>query len=577
MRRFGDYMLIRVAFVILISSLGAPLFFAQNVGSARTSSVVTSPSTGGTIQLTNTFDGTYTLVERSNWSQYVNGRYVGLTSREARGYLNPAGSGSWRGQTGTQYTGDFFVFQQTKRDNRTAAQGIDDILPSSFVMLGDGSIQFTELCFYPQLRNFPVFPQEKVKKGSRWQGMAERVVDPRNDKQFTVLEVPVEYEFVGEELYKGQPVYRIKAKFATRFNKYNPPRIIDSQLSQATGTHDVDILVDKETCAVMMILDRLDETFTYRNGETIRYKGTTSLFTEIPVQVDKKELYERAVYIARGEEPPAGSSLAKKDDGTGGGSGRRPKETDSSDGFGGSGFESGSGSAGSGKAGSSGSTGGSAGGKGSGSTDSSGRDSGSAGSKDESFGSGAGSGNADPSKSGSGSAGGSGGMGATGRDFGGTGSNKDKTGSGSTDGFGSSGKRPGSDSLPATDQQDGMFQVEDTDKGVRLSVRDLKFVADSAQLLPQERSRLDAVAEVLKSVPGGTFLIEGHTAAVGRPAGEQQLSEERAQSVIAELVKRGLKAEQFMFKGYGGTQPVGDNNTDAGRAANRRVEITILQ
>lgn len=553
MRRFGDFVLVRVAFVILISSLGAPLFFAQNTGSTRAASVVTSPSTGGTIQLTNTFDGTYTLVERSNWSQYVNGRYVGLTSREARGYLNPVGSGSWRGQQGTQYTGDFFVFQQTKRDNRTAAQGIDDILPSSFVMLGDGSIQFTELCFYPQLRNFPVFPQDKVKKGSRWQGMAERVVDPRNNKQFTVLEVPVEYEFVGEELYKGLPVYRIKAKFATRFNKYNPPRIIDSQLSQATGTHDVDILVDKETCAVMMILDRLDETFTYRNGETIRYKGTTSLFTEIPVPVDKKDLYERAVYIARGEEPPAGSSLAKKDDGTGGGSGTRPKETDSSDGFGGSGFESGSDSVGSGKTGSSGFTGGSAGGKGTGSTDSSGQDSGSTGSKDESFGSGAGSGKTGSSKSGSGSDGGSGGM-------------------GSTD------KKPGSDKLPATDQQqDGMFQVEDTDKGVRLSVRDLKFVADSAQLLPQERGRLDAVAEVLKSVPGGTFLIEGHTAAVGRPTGEQQLSEERAQAVIAEMVRRGLKEEQFMFKGYGGTRPVGDNNTDAGRAANRRVEITILQ
>ena len=81
----------------------------------------------------------------------------------------------------------------------------------------------------------------------------------------------------------------------------------------------------------------------------------------------------------------------------------------------------------------------------------------------------------------------------------------------------------------------------------------------------------------MKSVPGGTFLIEGHTAAVGRPAGEQQLSEERAQSVISEMVKRGLKAEQFMFKGYGGTQPIADNSTNEGRAANRRVEITILQ
>ena len=449
MRRSKGFVFKRIAFVLLVSSLGASIIFAQN---SSGNSVVTTSSTGGSIQLAHSFSGTYTLVERSNWSQYVNGRYIGLTSREVHGFMNPVGTGSWRGQSGTEYTGDFYIFQQTKRNASTAAAGIDDIVPSTFVMLQDGSIQFTEMCFYPQLRTFPVFPQDKVKKGSRWQGTAERVVDPRNDNQYTVLEVPVEYEFIGEELYEGAPVYRIKAKFATRFNRYNPPRIIDSELTQATGTHDVDILVDKETCAVLMILDRLDETFTYRNGETIRYKGTTSLFTKIPVQVDKRELYERAVYIARGEEVPANSSLTKKDD--------------------------------------------------------------------------------------------------TGK-----GSSSSKTGSTGT----------------------GLFQVEDTDKGVRLSVRDLKFVADSSQLLPQEKERLDAVAEVLKSVPGGTFLIEGHTAAVGLAAGEQQLSEERAQSVIKEMVKRGLKEEQFMFKGYGGTRPVGDNNTDAGRAANRRVEITILQ
>ena len=311
MRRVKGFVFKRVAFVLLVSSLGASIIFAQN---SSGNSIVTTPSTGGSVQLAHSFSGNYTLVERSNWSQYVNGRYIGLTSREVHGFMNPVGTGSWRGQWGTEYTGDFYVFQQTKRNNITAAAGIDDISPSTFVMLQDGSIQFTEMCFYPQLRNFPVFPQDKVKKGSRWQGTAERVIDPRNNNQYTVLEVPVEYEFVGEELYEGSPVYRIKAKFATRFNRYNPPRIIDSELTQATGTHDVDILVDKETCAVMMILDRLDETFTYRNGETIRYKGTTSLFTKIPVQVDKRELYERAVYIARGEEPPASSSLGKNDE-----------------------------------------------------------------------------------------------------------------------------------------------------------------------------------------------------------------------------------------------------------------------
>ncbi len=540
MRRVKGFIFKRVSFVLLVSSLGVSLIFAQNssADSLGRNSVVTTPSTGGSVQLAHSFSGTYTLVERSNWSQYVNGRYIGLTSREARGFMNPVGTGSWRGQSGTEYTGDFYVFQQTKRDSRIAAAGIDDIAPSTFVMLQDGSIQFTEMCFYPQLRNFPVFPQDKVKKGSRWQGTAERVVDPRNNKQYTVLEVPVEYEFVGEELYEGAPVYRIKAKFATRFNRYNPPRIIDSELTQATGTHDVDILVDKETCAVMMILDRLDETFTYRNGETIRYKGTTSLFTKIPVQVDKRDLYERAVYIARGEEPPASSSLAKKDDsGKGAGSSK----------IGSSGIGSG---------------GMSSAGTGSGGADASGNASSKSGL------SGAGT-------SGAGSSGGkaSSGQSSTGKAA--TGQSPSTDSSKKTDKIE---KKPALD-LSSSTEDDGknMFQVEDTDKGVRLSVRDLKFVADSSQLLPQEKARLDAVAEVLKSVPGGTFLIEGHTAAVGRAAGEQQLSEERAQSVIKEMVKRGLKEEQFMFKGYGGTRPVGDNATDAGRAANRRVEITILQ
>ena len=488
MRRSKGFVFKRIAFVLLVSSLGASIIFSQN---SSGNSVVTTPSTGGSIQLAHSFSGTYTLVERSNWSQYINGRYIGLTSREVHGFMNPVGTGSWRGQSGTEYTGDFYIFQQTKRNASTAAAGIDDIVPSTFVMLQDGSIQFTEMCFYPQLRNFPVFPQDKVKKGSRWQGTAERVIDPRNNNQYTVLEVPVEYEFIGEELYEGAPVYRIKAKFATRFNRYNPPRIIDSELTQATGTHDVDILVDKETCAVLMILDRLDETFTYRNGETIRYKGTTSLFTKIPVQVDKRELYERAVYIARGEEAPASSSLAKIDNA----------------------------------------------GKSSGSEKTS---------------------SSEIASNETGSSGG-----------------KTSASSVTSKEAGVVEKNPTTGSV--IDDGTGLFQVEDTDKGVRLSVRDLKFVADSSQLLPQEKERLDAVAEVLKSVPGGTFLIEGHTAAVGLAAGEQQLSEERAQSVIKEMVKRGLKEEQFMFKGYGGTRPVGDNNTDAGRAANRRVEITILQ
>jgi outer membrane protein OmpA-like peptidoglycan-associated protein len=56
-----------------------------------------------------------------------------------------------------------------------------------------------------------------------------------------------------------------------------------------------------------------------------------------------------------------------------------------------------------------------------------------------------------------------------------------------------------------------------------------------------------------------------------------QLSVERAQSIIAELSARGIPADRFIYKGSGGTKPLGDNSSEEGRRLNRRVEITILE
>ncbi|MFW5828370.1 MAG: OmpA family protein, partial [Alkalispirochaeta sp.] len=139
-------------------------------------------------------------------------------------------------------------------------------------------------------------------------------------------------------------------------------------------------------------------------------------------------------------------------------------------------------------------------------------------------------------------------------------------------------------SRPTEDLLDRMSQLNaedvavdrDEHRRVRLSIRNLRFVADQAELLPGEVDRLDAIAEVLASVPEGVFLITGHTADVGSEESQRVLSEERARRIADGLIARGIAPGALRYEGRGGTEPVGDNTTDAGRAANRRVEIRVL-
>jgi outer membrane protein OmpA-like peptidoglycan-associated protein len=72
-------------------------------------------------------------------------------------------------------------------------------------------------------------------------------------------------------------------------------------------------------------------------------------------------------------------------------------------------------------------------------------------------------------------------------------------------------------------------------------------------------------------------MVEGHTAAIGRPEGEQELSLRRAKRITDELTRRGIPAERFIYKGWGGAKPLAPNTDEPGRARNRRVEITILE
>ena len=132
--------------------------------------------------------------------------------------------------------------------------------------------------------------------------------------------------------------------------------------------------------------------------------------------------------------------------------------------------------------------------------------------------------------------------------------------------------------LPAINRliADSDIEYKKTDLGYMLIIRDLQFVANSAELLPDEKNRLNQIADLLKKVPKNQILIEGHTARVGDQSDEMQLSLDRAHTIVSEMGKRGVNTGNLITKGSGGTKPVADNDTPEGRARNRRVEITIL-
>lgn len=117
---------------------------------------------------------------------------------------------------------------------------------------------------------------------------------------------------------------------------------------------------------------------------------------------------------------------------------------------------------------------------------------------------------------------------------------------------------------------------EETSAGFKMTMKNLQFKSNSAELLYGEEERLNQIAEILKQAGDYTFLIEGHTASTGQPNSEMQLSIERANTIARELIKRGISADRFICQGRGSSRPVADNSTPEGKAANRRVEITIF-
>ena len=106
------------------------------------------------------------------------------------------------------------------------------------------------------------------------------------------------------------------------------------------------------------------------------------------------------------------------------------------------------------------------------------------------------------------------------------------------------------------------------------AAKNIVFATGSYKILAKSYKSLDAVADLMKQDESLTIDIDGHTDDAGTDVNNQILSERRASSVKEYLASKGVAASRMASAGYGKGKPVGDNKTAAGRAQNRRIEIT---
>ena len=106
-------------------------------------------------------------------------------------------------------------------------------------------------------------------------------------------------------------------------------------------------------------------------------------------------------------------------------------------------------------------------------------------------------------------------------------------------------------------------------------LRNILFDFSKATLKPSSFPELDKVVAAMKANPSLKAKVSGHTDNIGNKSFNITLSQNRAASVAAYLKSKGINPNALITEGFGSAKPVAGNDSDAGRALNRRVEITF--
>ena len=145
-----------------------------------------------------------------------------------------------------------------------------------------------------------------------------------------------------------------------------------------------------------------------------------------------------------------------------------------------------------------------------------------------------------------------------------------------TDGDGVNDEEDKCPTRPGTVANQGCPEIaKEVIEKINFAAKNVFFATGSYKLLAKSNKSLNAVVDLMKKDSSLSLSIDGHTDAQGSDESNQVLSDNRAGAVKNYLIMKGVDASRLKSTGYGETKPVADNKTAAGRAKNRRTEMTV--
>lgn len=127
------------------------------------------------------------------------------------------------------------------------------------------------------------------------------------------------------------------------------------------------------------------------------------------------------------------------------------------------------------------------------------------------------------------------------------------------------------------DKQERQIFLTPIKAGESIVLKNIFFETNSHSLLPTSFAELNTLIELMQKNPSLKLMVEGHTDNIGKEELNIKLSQQRAEAIVSYLTEKGIDPSRLKAKGYGFSKPIADNNTEKGRAMNRRTEIKIIE